>query len=98
VRVDFAQADARLRPGLTANAFVVVEQHTGALVVPNWAVRVNRTTGETRVAVRRGGALVEVPVTLGLRTDTVSEVLSGLDEGDEVVEPAATPTASANGG
>jgi macrolide-specific efflux system membrane fusion protein len=39
------------------------------------------------------GQLIDVPVTLGLSGDTQSEVLSGLQEGDQVVVGQTTTTA-----
>jgi HlyD family secretion protein len=85
VRVDLDHADGRLRPGMTANAVVVTEHRADVLVVPNWAVRIDRQTGQATVPVRRNGQVVEVPVELGARVETVSEVLSGVHEGEELV-------------
>ena len=56
------------------------------LVVPNWAVRLNRETGEAFVLTRRPDGLVEeVVVETGLRNEQFSELLSGLGEGDLIV-------------
>jgi len=85
VRVDLARADPRLRAGMTVTALVVTERIPDALVVPNWALRFDRATGQAFVSVRRDAAIVEVPVTLGLRAETHSQVLAGLVEGDVVV-------------
>ncbi len=81
---DAAAAD--LRPGMSASASITVEEIDGVLVVPNWAIRLNRETGEAFVLIQRaGGAIEEVPVETGLRNEQFSEVLSGLSEGDVVV-------------
>ena len=49
-------------------------------------VRLNRETGEAFVLVRRAdGTVEEVVVETGLRNESASEVLSGLNEGDVVV-------------
>jgi HlyD family secretion protein len=85
VRVDLQNNDPRVRAGMTASATVVTEEHEDVLVVPNWAVRIDRETGQAYVPVRRGGQVSEVPVTLGLRNENVSEVLSGVGEGEELV-------------
>lgn len=78
--------DVELRPGMSANAAIVVEEIEDVLVVPNWAVRLNRESGEAFVNVRRPeGTIEEVVVVTGLRNDQFSEVVSGLREGDEVV-------------
>lgn len=75
-----------LRAGLTATANIVVNEVDDVLVVPNWAVRVNRETGEAFVNVQRAaGTFEEVTVQTGLRNEQFSEVLAGLEEGDTVV-------------
>jgi HlyD family secretion protein len=79
-------ATAELRPGMSASAGITVEEIDNVLVVPNWAVRLDRETGEAFVPVRRpDGTVEEVVVETGLRNEQFSEVLSGLSEGDVVV-------------
>jgi len=75
-----------IRAGMTATAVITVDELTNALLVPNWAVRIDRRTGEAFVSVRSpDGIIEEVSVEIGLRNNAFSEVLSGLDSGDEVV-------------
>lgn len=85
INIDEAAA-ANLRPGMSASASITVEEIDDVLVVPNWAIRLNRETGEAFVLVRQAdGTVAEVPVETGLRNEQFSEVLSGLSEGDVVV-------------
>jgi HlyD family secretion protein len=85
INIDEA-ATADLRPGMSASAAITVDEMADVLVVPNWAVRLNRETGEAFVLIRRAdGTIEEVTVETGLRNEQFSEVLSGLDEGDVVV-------------
>lgn len=80
------QTSAELRPGMSASAAITVDELDGVLVVPNWAVRLNRETGEAFVLIRRAdGTIEEVAVETGLRNEQLSEVISGLSDGDEVV-------------
>jgi HlyD family secretion protein len=86
VRVKLDPTDAPLRAGMTATAVVTVDELNAAVLVPNWAVRIDRRTGEAFVSIRNAdGVIEEVSVTIGLRNDMVSQVLDGLDTGDEVV-------------
>jgi HlyD family secretion protein len=79
-------ASANLRPGMSASAAITVDELADVLVVPNWAVRLNRETGEAFVLIRRAdGTIEEVVVETGLRNEQFSEVVSGLSEGDVVV-------------
>lgn len=77
---------ADLRPGMSASAAITVDELDGVLVVPNWAVRLNRGTGEAFVLIQRPtGEIEEVTVVTGLRNESFSEIVSGLSEGDVVV-------------
>ena len=85
INLDEAAA-ASLRPGMSASAAITVDELDGVLVVPNWAVRLNRETGEAFVLIRRAdGTIEEVVVETGLRNEQFSEVVGGLNEGDVVV-------------
>ena len=67
--------------------------------MPNWAVRLNRETGQAFVQIKQpDGTVAEVSVETGLRNELVSEVVSGLDEGDVVVVTDERETFSFFGG
>lgn len=86
VTINIDPGDVELRPGMTANASIVVREVADVLIVPNWAVRLDRESGEAYVnRLRADGTVEEVIVQTGLRNEQVSEVISGLDEGDTVV-------------
>ena len=75
-----------LRPGMSANASIVVEEIEDVLIVPNWAVRLDRETGNAFVLQKMAdGTIAETIVETGLRNEQFSEVLSGLQSGDVVV-------------
>ena len=84
VTVKLDDADALVRPGLTAAVNLVVEQIEDALLVPNRAVRVR--DGERVVYVLRDNLPQAVPIRLGVSSETDSQVLEGdLQEGDLIV-------------
>lgn len=85
VRIDLDSADAPLREGMTATTDIIVERVEDTLLVPNWAIRYDRETGQALASVLISpGRVEERPVELGLRGETHSQVLSGLEEGDRV--------------
>ncbi|MCB8980891.1 MAG: efflux RND transporter periplasmic adaptor subunit [Ardenticatenaceae bacterium] len=85
INIDSAQA-IDLRPGMSASASIVVDEVADVLTVPNWAIRLNRETGEAFVNVLQAdGTVEEVVVETGLRNEQFSEVLAGLSAGDTVV-------------
>ena len=96
VTIVLDQPGPQIRPGMTANATIIVEQRNDVLLVPNRAVR---TVGQQKiVTVLKDGKQTPVVVTLGMSGDTQSEVTSGLNEGDVVVVPQTTTTTSGGGG
>jgi multidrug efflux pump subunit AcrA (membrane-fusion protein) len=84
-----------VKTGMTANLGIVVDQRDDVLTVPNRAVR---TVGKQKtVTVLFEGQQIQVPVQTGLSSDTATEIISGLKEGDTVVL-STTTTRSTNGG
>jgi RND family efflux transporter MFP subunit len=78
---------------LKAGVFVHVEilpQAKDALLVPPDAIRTE--DGRTRVLAVRDGRAVAMPLEVGLVSEEGTEVLEGLNEGDEVIVGAAART------
>ncbi len=101
VTVEISDADAQVKPGMTAAVNVVVNALKDVLLVLNRAVRL--VDGQRVVYVLRYGQPVEVKITLGASSDTVSEVVAGdLKEGDLIIlnPPATTfgPGSDGDGG
>ena len=92
VTIDLPQQ--AVKPGMTGTANVVIASKQGVLTVPNLAIR--STGGRRYVQVLKDGEAVDTDVTFGIANDTVTEVASGLSEGDLVVLPAARATGSSN--
>ncbi len=82
-----------VRPGMSGTANVILASRSNVLTVPNLAVR---TQGTRRyVQVMKDGQTVDADATFGISNDTVTEVLTGLEEGDVVVLPQ--PRAATSG-
>jgi len=93
VRLDLAETNLPLLSGMTADAALITAEKQGVMLVPNAAVRVDRTSGTYRVLrVLPGGTTEEVPITIGLRDGSFTEVTSGLAAGDRVVMGGTTPS------
>jgi HlyD family secretion protein len=88
VTIALDSGDPRLLTGMTADATIETDRLEDVVVVPNRAVSIDRSGGEPKYTVLKvgeGGLPQRVEITLGLRNDTVSQVLAGLEEGDQVV-------------
>ena len=79
--------DERLRDGMTATAEVIIERRDDVLFIPNRALR--GTWADPWVEVYIDGQVEEREISLGLTDGINTEVLSGLEEGEEVVLPAS---------
>jgi len=78
---------AGLRDGMSATAEVVIERRDDVLLIPNRAIR--GTLENPKVVVLVDEQQEEREISLGLTDGINTEVLSGLEEGEEVVLPAA---------
>jgi HlyD family secretion protein len=85
VTVSFDPTTIRLRSGMTANVTIVTQQKEDVLLVPNRAISVDRDTGLLYVEKPVNGELVREEIEIGLQDESYTEVLRGLEEGDEVV-------------
>jgi HlyD family secretion protein len=86
--------ELKLKPGMTANVSIITAERRGVLRVPNSALRISleRLGGEAEskpegpgVWVLEKGKPRFVKVTLGVSDGNYTEVVSGLEEGQEVI-------------
>lgn len=82
--VDIPNTDGKLLPGLYADATLALDQKASAIAVPLQAVS---QTGDqaTVFVVSPSGTLDLRQIHLGIQTATEAEVLSGLNDGEQVV-------------
>ena len=90
--------DLKLKPGLTANVTIFTMEKSDVLTVPSKALRFTPTEAmlskdETienvdapqKVWKQNGNVFKAYPVTTGLSNGTLTEILTGLKEGDEII-------------
>lgn len=85
-----------VKPGMSGTANVIIASSPNALTVPNLAVKT--ASGRRYLTVMKDGQQVDTDVTFGLSNDTVTEVLTGVQEGDVVVLPQPRAAATNAGG
>lgn len=106
VRIQPNDTDSKLRAGMFARLNIITGQKQNALVVPLSSI-INPTAGGTPsvLTIDDAGRIHKQTVTLGLQDANLSEVLSGLDNGQlvatssltnlnegDIVRPQVTPT------
>jgi len=79
-----------LRGGMTADTEIVKDQRQDVLIVPNRAVWIDSESGRPFVEKLVGGEAVVAFIEQGLTNEEVSEVTSGLEEGEMVVIRSAS--------
>lgn len=85
VRLALDSPDPRIRVGMTAEAAIVVQERRGVLLVPNLYIRLDRDDRAFVNVMQPDGSFDEVEITLGLRGQDESEVVSGLQAGEILV-------------
>jgi multidrug resistance efflux pump len=83
IRISIESKDRNVLPDLSASADVILETEEDALQVPRDAV--TEADGKAYVRVRQSGAFVQREIEIGGSNNTHYQVLSGLNEGDEVL-------------
>ena len=87
--------NASVRPGMSGTANVIIASSPNTLVVPNLAVKT--ASGRRYLTLMKDGQQVDTDVTFGIANDTVTEVLTGVQDGDVVVLPQPRAAASNRG-
>ena len=87
VRVSINNPGGELKANMTANAEILLDEHKGVLTVPEDAVIYdNKQNASVEVPdSHKKEGFRKIPVTVGLSNGSVTEITSGVKEGDQVV-------------
>lgn len=86
VRVTLNAEDEPIRIGMSATATIIVDEVPDTLILPNRFLRIDRATQQAYVTIERSaGIFEEIPVELGLRNETESQIVAGVEAGQRVV-------------
>jgi multidrug efflux pump subunit AcrA (membrane-fusion protein) len=89
------QNDSRVKPGMSASASVITGQASG-VTVPNAAVTGSGSLGT--VNLMKNGKEVSQQVVVGLRGDSRTQIISGVNAGDQLVITIALPSLATSTG
>lgn len=81
--ITFDTAQTNIYPNMAVSAKIITKVKDNVLLVPSSAVQT--LGGETTVRILRDKKVESIPVEVGDSSDTQTEIVSGLSEGDEVV-------------
>ncbi len=90
--IELDQQHASLKPGMSVSAEIVVAEREDVVLVPNAAL----TVKEGRTTVKKTGKDTSVSTVEGVKTgltdDAMTEITSGLSEGESVILPSVSAT------
>lgn len=97
VIISAPNADLKLKPGLTANITIYTQERQGVVSVPSKALRftptqetvgkrkIQDTKGKNKVWIVEGNNIVAHSVNIGMSDGTHTQIVSGIDEGKQIV-------------
>ena len=85
VNVQITNADAQVKPGMSANVTIITNKVDNALIVPSTSIFTDANGGQYVYLVQNGGT-TKVPVTVGVVSDSTTQITSSsLKAGDSIV-------------
>ncbi len=81
--ISFDSGNDHIYPNMGVNASIITDVKNNVILVPSGAVQTSN--GQSTVRVMRNGQEASVPVEVGKSSDTQTEIVSGVSEGDTVV-------------
>jgi RND family efflux transporter MFP subunit len=91
VQLSLDDSPSTVLPGMSAQIVIALASHDNVLAVPTSAIQ--GSAGSPTVRVMRNGKPVTKPVEIGLSTESLTEIVVGLNVGDVVVTGVVNPTA-----
>jgi multidrug efflux pump subunit AcrA (membrane-fusion protein) len=89
VTISLEPTDIELKGGLTATADIIVEEHPNVLLIPNRSIKGSPGDYWVEVVIDEEKLTTEKrPVVLGAQSERLSEVVSGLSEGERIIVEA----------
>ena len=75
---------------MAVNANIILDSKSDILLVPLNAVQ--SQNGQLTIRIMRNGQVENIPVETGLSSDTQTEIISGISEGDEIITNIIVPS------
>lgn len=80
---------------MSATANIILSHEDDVLLVPNMAIQT--VSGQTMVRILKNGKITQQSVEIGIVSDTQTEIISGVNEGDTIITGTSTTTQSTTG-
>ena len=96
VKIGFDTQDEKVKPGMSVSAAIITDAKQNVLLVPNSAVKQQGDTAYVEIFAGETQTPRQQTVQAGLSNDTMTEISSGLNEGDQVVTQTIIQTTTQN--
>jgi macrolide-specific efflux system membrane fusion protein len=90
VTISFTKVPKQVRLGQTTTVEVVTGQAENVITVPSTAI--STSGGQNTVTLLRNGQQTRTPVEVGVQGSALTEIKSGVQEGDQIVPPVTSTT------
>lgn len=90
VKVSFDTQDDRVKPDMSANCEIITDVKTDVIAVPNASVKTSNDGSSYVQMLDNNGQPQNKTVEIGIANDSMTEIVSGLNEGDKVVAQTIT--------
>ncbi len=95
VQIGFNTDLNSVKPGMTVNTSIITDIKQDTLYVLNSAIKTQGNSSYVQV-LNKDGSVSQMPVQTGIQNDTNTEILSGVNEGDNVVTRIIAGSAATN--
>jgi RND family efflux transporter MFP subunit len=83
--IEILNADDNLRQGMNADADIITKRVSNVILVPNSAVKPYQGGRAVRILENKKGEIKFIPVKIGIRGQSYTQIIEGVKEGQEVV-------------
>ncbi|GIW64337.1 MAG: macrolide export protein MacA [Patescibacteria group bacterium] len=92
--IKFDSQTDEVLPNMSATANIIVNKKSNVLTVPSTAIINQEDSNYLRIL--KNGKIILTPVEIGISSDTKTEIVSGVSEGDEVVVSIVSNNSNSN--
>ncbi|MDP5039031.1 MAG: biotin/lipoyl-binding protein [Candidatus Gracilibacteria bacterium] len=86
VKLIIDKGDLNIFGGMSANVEIVIENIKDAILVPSMSIENNPETGINYVTIKKDGKKIKQEIETGIISNGMTQVISGLEEGIDVLE------------
>lgn len=96
IKVSLKTEDDRIKPGMSVSATIKTNEKNDVIVIPSSAIKTKN--GKSYVSILEDGntSPSSIEISVGISNDTLTEVLSGLQEGESMITKTITSSNSSS--